>query len=144
MATLTVVMAVMSWDVLQVPPQPHVHVFIFLCIYWDLYYSLSTKKAKVNNINVCISVSAPNSSVTLAPVPTQAPTPPPTSGRCSPGQFLCRQPPHCIPSWQRCDGQPHCQDGSDEAQCRESLHDAHLYNITLIDRRTIAQNVVLQ
>ncbi|XP_039986583.1 sortilin-related receptor isoform X1 [Xiphias gladius] len=58
-----------------------------------------------------------NGSVTLAPVPTQAPPPPPSPGRCSRGQFLCRRPPHCIPDWQHCDGRPHCQDASDEAHC---------------------------
>ncbi|XP_069003442.1 sortilin-related receptor isoform X1 [Embiotoca jacksoni] len=60
--------------------------------------------------------TAVNGSVTQAPVPTQAP-PPPSPGRCSRGQFLCRRPPHCIPDWQRCDGQLQCQDGSDEAYC---------------------------
>ncbi|XP_062275245.1 sortilin-related receptor [Scomber scombrus] len=58
-----------------------------------------------------------NGSATLAPVPTQAPPLPPSPGRCSRGQFLCRRPPRCIPDWQRCDGQKHCQDGSDEAHC---------------------------
>lgn len=62
-----------------------------------------------------------NSTVTLTPVPTWAPAPPPVPGRCSRGQFMCRRPPHCIPDWQRCDGQIHCQDGSDEAQCRKFL-----------------------
>lgn len=70
----------------------------------------------------CFSVTAANGSVTLAPGPTQAPPPLPAPGRCSRGQFLCRRPPHCIPDWQRCDGQLHCQDGSDEAHCRESLN----------------------
>uniref|UniRef100_A0A672I1R6 Sortilin-related receptor n=1 Tax=Salarias fasciatus TaxID=181472 RepID=A0A672I1R6_SALFA len=62
---------------------------------------------------------AANGSVTPAPVPTQAPPPPPppAPGRCTRGQFLCRRPPRCIPDWQRCDGQIHCQDGSDEAHC---------------------------
>uniref|UniRef100_A0A7N6BZE7 Fibronectin type-III domain-containing protein n=1 Tax=Anabas testudineus TaxID=64144 RepID=A0A7N6BZE7_ANATE len=50
-------------------------------------------------------------------VPTQASPPPPFPGRCAFGQFLCHQPPHCIPDWQRCDGQVHCQDNSDEAGC---------------------------
>uniref|UniRef100_A0A3P8V3B2 Sortilin-related receptor n=1 Tax=Cynoglossus semilaevis TaxID=244447 RepID=A0A3P8V3B2_CYNSE len=48
-------------------------------------------------------------------VVTQAP--PPVPGRCSRGQFLCRRPPRCIPDWQRCDGQVHCEDGSDEMHC---------------------------
>ncbi|KAM7413680.1 hypothetical protein PAMA_020860 [Pampus argenteus] len=56
-------------------------------------------------------------SVTLAPAPTPALPPIPSPGRCSRGQFLCRQPPRCIPEWQRCDGQRHCQDGSDETHC---------------------------
>nr|XP_061781469.1 sortilin-related receptor-like isoform X2 [Nerophis lumbriciformis] len=55
-----------------------------------------------------------NGSVTQTPVFTKAPS---SSGRCTLGQFLCRRPPRCIPSWQRCDGQVHCQDGSDEYQC---------------------------
>lgn len=46
--------------------------------------------------------------------------PPHPPDRCSRGHFLCRRPPVCIPDWQRCDGRLHCQDGSDEAQCRES------------------------
>uniref|UniRef100_A0A3Q3AY67 Sortilin-related receptor n=1 Tax=Kryptolebias marmoratus TaxID=37003 RepID=A0A3Q3AY67_KRYMA len=54
-------------------------------------------------------------------VPTQAP--PPSPGRCTRGQFQCRQPPHCIPEWLHCDGQLNCEDGSDEARCptREPL-----------------------
>ncbi|XP_061574688.1 sortilin-related receptor isoform X2 [Cololabis saira] len=59
-----------------------------------------------------------NGSVTPAPAPTQAAAPPPpTPGRCAAGQFQCQRPPRCIPEWQRCDGQLHCQDGSDEARC---------------------------
>uniref|UniRef100_A0AAQ5YBJ5 Fibronectin type-III domain-containing protein n=1 Tax=Amphiprion ocellaris TaxID=80972 RepID=A0AAQ5YBJ5_AMPOC len=49
--------------------------------------------------------------------PTGAAVPPPSPGRCSQGQFMCRRPPHCIPDWQHCDGQVHCQDNSDEAHC---------------------------
>uniref|UniRef100_A0A1A7WSZ5 Sortilin-related receptor n=1 Tax=Iconisemion striatum TaxID=60296 RepID=A0A1A7WSZ5_9TELE len=60
----------------------------------------------------CLTV---NNSATLAPAPTQAP--PPSPGRCSQGQFQCRRPPHCLPEWLRCDGQLHCEDGSDEAHC---------------------------
>ncbi|XP_034404958.1 sortilin-related receptor [Cyclopterus lumpus] len=58
--------------------------------------------------------TAANGSVTAAPAPTEAP---PSPTRCLRGQFLCRRPPRCIPDWQRCDGQNHCRDGSDEAQC---------------------------
>ncbi|XP_062872320.1 sortilin-related receptor [Trichomycterus rosablanca] len=60
----------------------------------------------------CPAVS--NSSVTQTPVVTGAPDP---AGRCARGQFLCRKPPTCIPEWQRCDGQAHCQDNSDESGC---------------------------
>uniref|UniRef100_A0A8C9U7N9 Sortilin related receptor 1 n=1 Tax=Scleropages formosus TaxID=113540 RepID=A0A8C9U7N9_SCLFO len=52
---------------------------------------------------------------TSAPGPV--PTPPFSPGRCSRGQFRCRWPPVCIADWKRCDGQRHCQDGSDEASC---------------------------
>uniref|UniRef100_A0A667YBH8 Sortilin related receptor 1 n=1 Tax=Myripristis murdjan TaxID=586833 RepID=A0A667YBH8_9TELE len=58
-----------------------------------------------------------NGTVTLPPMPTHAPAPPPSPGRCARGQFMCRRPPRCIPDWQRCDGHPHCQDNSDEANC---------------------------
>lgn len=58
-----------------------------------------------------------NGSVTVAPVPTLPQPHPPSPGRCTRGQFLCHRPPHCIPDWQRCDGQLNCQDGSDEAYC---------------------------
>uniref|UniRef100_A0A3P8Z6A1 Sortilin-related receptor n=1 Tax=Esox lucius TaxID=8010 RepID=A0A3P8Z6A1_ESOLU len=52
---------------------------------------------------------------TLAQLSTPvSPLPP---GHCNRGQFLCRKPPICIPDWQRCDGHPHCQDGSDESLC---------------------------
>lgn len=63
-------------------------------------------------------LTAANGSVTVAPSPT---LPPPSPGHCSPGQFPCHRPARCIPEWQRCDGQPHCQDGSDEAHCRKCL-----------------------
>lgn len=43
----------------------------------------------------------------------------PPSGRCTKDQFLCLKPPTCIADWKRCDGHPHCQDGSDEANCRK-------------------------
>ncbi|TNN01446.1 hypothetical protein fugu_010828 [Takifugu bimaculatus] len=59
--------------------------------------------------------TAANGSVTLAPAAT--PTPQHSPDRCSRGHFLCLRPPVCIPDWQRCDGRPHCQDGSDEARC---------------------------
>ncbi|XP_029027892.1 sortilin-related receptor isoform X2 [Betta splendens] len=58
-----------------------------------------------------------NGSVTLAPVPTQPFPPPPVPESCAFDQFLCNNPPRCIPDWQRCDGQAHCLDGSDEAAC---------------------------
>ncbi|XP_036392634.1 sortilin-related receptor-like isoform X1 [Megalops cyprinoides] len=58
-----------------------------------------------------------NGTVTHAPVPTAPPSPALPPGRCARGQFLCQRPPVCIPSWQRCDGRPHCRDGSDEARC---------------------------
>lgn len=81
-----------------------------------------SKTSPVNlHSSILVSLPAANSTVTLTPVPTRAPAPPPAPGRCSKGQFMCRRPPHCIPDWQRCDGQPHCQDSSDEDQCRESL-----------------------
>ncbi|XDV32386.1 hypothetical protein PO909_003231 [Leuciscus waleckii] len=41
----------------------------------------------------------------------------PPSGRCSKDQFLCLKPATCIADWKRCDGHPHCQDGSDETNC---------------------------
>lgn len=43
----------------------------------------------------------------------------PPSGRCSKDQFLCLKPATCIADWKRCDGHPHCQDGSDETNCRK-------------------------
>uniref|UniRef100_H3DA53 Sortilin-related receptor n=1 Tax=Tetraodon nigroviridis TaxID=99883 RepID=H3DA53_TETNG len=49
--------------------------------------------------------------------PALTPMPPRPPDRCGRGQFLCRRPPVCIPDWQRCDGRPHCRDGSDEARC---------------------------
>ncbi|XP_010891974.2 sortilin-related receptor isoform X2 [Esox lucius] len=59
--------------------------------------------------------TASNSTTTLAQLSTPvSPLPP---GHCNRGQFLCRKPPICIPDWQRCDGHPHCQDGSDESLC---------------------------
>ncbi|KAJ8401703.1 hypothetical protein AAFF_G00376740 [Aldrovandia affinis] len=57
----------------------------------------------------------PASNSTARPTtPAVRPRPP---GRCSRGQFMCRRPPTCIPDWQHCDGQRHCADGSDEANC---------------------------
>uniref|UniRef100_A0A673KHL0 Sortilin-related receptor-like n=1 Tax=Sinocyclocheilus rhinocerous TaxID=307959 RepID=A0A673KHL0_9TELE len=55
-------------------------------------------------------VGCPTGSVT--PVATLPP-----SGRCTKDQFLCLKPPVCIADWKRCDGHPHCQDGSDEDNC---------------------------
>ncbi|KAF0030311.1 hypothetical protein F2P81_017042 [Scophthalmus maximus] len=60
--------------------------------------------------------TAVNGSVTVTSVPTLAP-PDSAPGRCNRGQFLCRRPPRCIPDWQRCDGQIHCEDRSDEDHC---------------------------
>ncbi|OWK17993.1 SORL1, partial [Cervus elaphus hippelaphus] len=50
--------------------------------------------------------------VTAASTPTQL-------GRCDRFEFECRQPKKCIPNWRRCDGHRDCQDGQDEANCRE-------------------------
>lgn len=68
-----------------------------------------------------IFLTAVNGSVTPALVPTENPHSP---DRCSRSQFQCQRPARCIPDWQRCDGHAHCQDGSDEAHCREYLYDA--------------------
>lgn len=98
--------------------------FFFL---FNVKFSLTKlKKTLLSITSILVSLPAANNTVTLTPVPTRAPAPPPAPGRCSRGQFMCRRPPHCIPDWQRCDGQPHCQDSSDEAQCRESLLTLHL------------------
>lgn len=101
--TPTVPTAAMSWAVPPVPPPPpppHIH----------------ARTKRDLRTDVLVSVTAAN--VTLVPAVT--PTPQRFPDRCSRGQFLCRRPPACIPDWQRCDGRPHCQDGSDEAHCRES------------------------
>lgn len=76
-----------------------------------------------------------NGSVTVAPVPTLPQPHPPSPGRCTRGQFLCHRPPHCIPDWQRCDGQLNCQDGSDEAYCRKSedCSGSHLFFFVHLD-----------
>lgn len=50
--------------------------------------------------------------MTAASTPTQL-------GRCDRFEFECRQPKKCIPNWRRCDGHQDCQDGQDEANCRE-------------------------
>ncbi|XP_038610031.1 sortilin-related receptor isoform X2 [Tachyglossus aculeatus] len=42
----------------------------------------------------------------------------PWLGHCSRFEFECQQPRKCIPNWKRCDGQPDCQDGTDETNCR--------------------------
>ncbi|XP_061637060.1 sortilin-related receptor isoform X1 [Phyllopteryx taeniolatus] len=55
-----------------------------------------------------------NDSVTRTPISTHTPS---SHGRCTQGQFLCHQPHHCIPAWQRCDGRFQCRDASDEAHC---------------------------
>lgn len=49
---------------------------------------------------------------TAASTPTQL-------GQCDRFEFECRQPKKCIPNWKRCDGHQDCQDGQDEANCRE-------------------------
>lgn len=147
MVMLTVVMAVMSWDVPQVQL---VYLWsLFSKALTDLYHSCrppemvpkGTFHANYSNIRNCRSMMslclhltciqclyifflpfflgcAVNASVTQSPVSTQAPS---SHGRCSQGQFRCRHLHHCIPDWQRCDGRIHCQDTSDEAHCRESL-----------------------
>ncbi|XP_061538012.1 sortilin-related receptor isoform X2 [Phycodurus eques] len=58
-----------------------------------------------------------NDSVTRTPISTHTPS---SHGRCTQGQFLCHQPHHCIPAWQRCDGRFQCRDASDEAHCPTS------------------------
>lgn len=58
----------------------------------------------------------------VTPVATQAPLP---SGRCAKDQFLCVKPQNCIANWKRCDGHPHCQDASDEANCRKCLWETY-------------------
>ncbi|XP_048015876.1 sortilin-related receptor [Megalobrama amblycephala] len=57
-------------------------------------------------------VGCPTVKGSVTPVATVPP-----SGRCTKDQFLCLKPPTCISDWKRCDGHPHCQDGSDEANC---------------------------
>ncbi|XP_051965527.1 sortilin-related receptor-like [Xyrauchen texanus] len=59
-------------------------------------------------------VGCPTANGSVTPVATHAPPP---SGRCTKDQFLCLKPPTCIADWKRCDGHPHCQDGSDETKC---------------------------
>lgn len=134
MATPTVLMAVTSLDVPQVLPLSPFFLFSVKFSLTKLKNTIKHEMRKRSPVNlhssILVSLPAANSTVTLTPVPTWAPAPPPAPGRCSRGQFMCRRPPHCIPDWQRCDGQPHCQDSSDETQCRESLlaslHSLHL------------------
>ncbi|XP_048508165.1 basement membrane-specific heparan sulfate proteoglycan core protein isoform X9 [Athalia rosae] len=38
-------------------------------------------------------------------------------GYCPPGRWPCRSGKQCIPAWQRCDREPHCDDMSDEDSC---------------------------
>uniref|UniRef100_A0A673KBJ0 Sortilin-related receptor n=1 Tax=Sinocyclocheilus rhinocerous TaxID=307959 RepID=A0A673KBJ0_9TELE len=57
-------------------------------------------------------VGCPTVKGSVTPVATLPP-----SGRCTKDQFLCLKPPVCIADWKRCDGHPHCQDGSDEDNC---------------------------
>ncbi|XP_052472847.1 sortilin-related receptor [Carassius gibelio] len=57
-------------------------------------------------------VGCPTVKGSVTPVATLPP-----SGSCTKDQFLCLKPPVCIADWKRCDGQPHCQDGSDEDNC---------------------------
>uniref|UniRef100_A0A6Q2ZM28 Sortilin-related receptor n=1 Tax=Esox lucius TaxID=8010 RepID=A0A6Q2ZM28_ESOLU len=64
---------------------------------------LSQRWRQILYLSVTLSVPRGVTPFTTAPGPTSC--------------FLCRKPPICIPDWQRCDGHPHCQDGSDESLC---------------------------
>lgn len=54
-----------------------------------------------------------------SPLPTPAPstTPKPTTTPCASNQFFCPGDGKCIASKKRCDFNPDCTDGSDEANC---------------------------
>lgn len=69
-----------------------------LCPYWKVTYKSIAFLANT----------------TAASTPTQR-------GRCDRFEFECHQPKKCIPNWKRCDGHQDCQDGQDEANCREYL-----------------------
>lgn len=55
----------------------------------------------------------------------------PAENTCSPSQFQCKTTMHCISKLWVCDEDPDCADGSDEANCGESV-DVVMHYLTLI------------